>query len=371
MSAAGGEPVESFNYPSRLARLREILSASGLQALLVSDQHNIRYLSGFRGSSGALLITAEEQILFSDFRYRLQAAEQALIFHFQEVKRDPLPSIGEYVREKGLKTAGFEAHALTVEQLSSLRRASRGVGWRRAKQVVETLRQVKHSQEIAEIARAAKITDDTLEHILSSLAPGRTEHEIALEGTIFMMKHGAKASAFDVIVASGPRAALPHAESSNRTLERGDLVILDLGARLPSGYCSDLTRTVAVGRAQDWQRELYSLVYEAQAKALDGLRAGVRARKIDAAARGHITAAGHGGEFGHGLGHGVGLDVHEAPRLAEAEKTMLRAGMVVTVEPGVYLSERGGVRIEDLVVIGQGGCKILSHAPKPAELPVL
>ena len=376
MKAAGGESGESFNYLRRLARLREALSAAEIEALLVSSPENVSYLSGFRESyikgfhkcSAALLITREEQILFSDFRFRLQAAQQAPNFRFQEVERKPFLGAAQFAKERGVESGAFEADFLSAEELTRLRRAARGVHWRRARGLVESLRAIKEKEEIIEIVRAAEIGDRTFLHILSLLAPGKTEREIATQGVILMLEAGAKGAAFGIIIASGPNGALPHAEPGRRALRKGDLVVIDLGVELASGYCSDLTRTVAIGPARRWQKEIYSLVYEAQAKGLAALRAGAPAQKVDAAARAHIAAAGYGEYFGHGLGHAVGLAAHEEPRLSRRASRPLAAGMVVTVEPGVYLPGRGGVRIEDLALVTDKGCRLLSHAPKPMEL---
>jgi len=365
------QPADAFDFSSRLKRLREALAAANLQALLVTGQENIRYLSGFRGSSGSLLITLEEGVLLSDFRYRLQAAEQAPDFRFREVEPNLLLGAAQEVKEKGLKTVGFEAHHLTLQQFDSLRSNSSQTQWEAAGELVEGLRLLKEPAEIAAIAHAAEIADHALAHLLSRLAPGRKEQDIAREGAFFIVEAGAKSTAFDVIIASGPRGALPHAESGARPLTEGDLVILDLGARLPSGYCSDLSRTVAIGKPQNWQRELYCVVWEAQAKGLAALRPGAIMEEVDAAARHHIAAAGHAEFFGHGLGHGVGLSVHEAPRLAKGQRQALAVGMVATIEPGVYFPEKGGVRIEDLVVITEEGYRLLSNALKPKELPVI
>jgi Xaa-Pro aminopeptidase len=379
VNAPAADSEALFDYSRRLRWLRKALSESEFHALLITCPENVYYLSGFHdsyitgfhGSSGVLLITHKQQMLFSDFRYRLQAAQQAPKFRFIEVSNNPIIGAARYAREKGLEAAGVEAHHITVQELERLRRASRGVRWRPAGEMVERLRQIKEPEEIAEIRRAAKIGDAVLKHMLSCLAPGKSEHEIALEGETFILKSGAKGAAFDIIVAAGLNSALPHAQAGRRIIRKGDLVVFDLGVRMASGYCSDLTRTAAVGRSSAWQREIYSLVYEAQAKGLAALRAGAIAREVDAAARVVIEAAGHGANFGHGLGHGLGLAAHEEPRLSRRNRRPLAAGMVVTVEPGIYLAGRGGVRIEDLVVITKKGCELLSRAPKPAELPVV
>lgn len=362
---------EASATTGRLARLRTRLARAKLPALLVTYLPNISYLSGFRGSAGALLISRREQVLFSDFRYRLQVAQQAPGFRFVEVQRNSLASMAQEAKRLGFAQVGFEAHQLTVEQLRRLRAGARGVRWQPAGELVEGLRQVKEPAEIAQIARAARITDRAFAYMRSLLAIGKTEREIALAGQLFMLQAGAKEMAFDLIVGAGAHGALPHAQSGPRRIKHGDLVVIDIGLRLPSGYCSDLTRTVAVGRAADWQREIHAIVQAAQQRALQALRPGAVAAEVDGVARAVITEAGYGEYFGHGLGHGVGLEVHEGPRLAATDRTVLRTGMVVTVEPGIYLPGRGGVRLEELVVIAPHGYRLLSHAPNPKKLPVI
>jgi Xaa-Pro aminopeptidase len=363
-------PGELFPYSQRLKNLRAALKKTGLPALLITGRENITYLSGFRGTAAVLLITPKTSLLFSDFRYRLQASEQAPHFQFREVARGLLMGVSDYLNKTKLPRIGFESANLTVAQFSKIKQGS-VLTWRASEGLVENLREVKDAEEIKQIARAAKITDQVLAYMLSRLKPGMTESALARAGESFALQAGAKGAAFDFIIASGPHAALPHAEVGPRKLRRGDLIVFDLGVKLPGGYCSDLTRTVALGKAYPWQQKIYASVYAAQSKALDALRPGRSGEVIDAAAREIIDTAGYGEYFGHALGHGVGLEVHEAPRLAAGQKQILAPGMVVTVEPGVYLPQRGGVRIEDLVVVTATGYRLLSHAPKPAELPII
>lgn len=371
MTSPRALPGEPFPYDQRLTNFRGVLKQTGLSAILIAGRENIAYLSGFRGSSAILLITSRKQLLFTDFRYRLQAAEQAPLFQLQEVERSLLSGVSKYLLRSKASRVGFESDHWRVQQFSRLKKAAPNIQWRATEGRVEQLRERKDPAELGEIARAAKLTDRVLAHMLSQLAPGKTEREIALAGELFALSAGAKAAAFDFIVASGPRSALPHAEAGGRKLRKGDLIVFDLGIKMPSGYCSDLTRTVALGKAAAWQKEIYGVVYAAQTAALAKLRSGLAGRAADATAREIIAAAGYGEYFGHALGHGVGLEVHEAPRLSAGENRSLASGMVVTVEPGIYLPDRGGVRIEDLVVVTEGGCRRFSHAPKPKELPVI
>jgi Xaa-Pro aminopeptidase len=355
---------------TRLSRLREKMRAAGVDGLAVSSPSNVFYLSGFRGSSGALLITEERALLFSDFRYRLQAKEQAPEAEFVEVPRQPMARLGETAVEEGVKRLGYDPDHLTCalkEQLAEgggAAEVTAAVGW------VEELRTVKSAEEMDLIRAAATLADETMTFMKGLLEPGATERDVALEGEFFMRREGAEAAPFDIIVASGPRSALPHAETTDRELRCGDLVVIDLGAQI-GGYCSDITRTFAVGDASEKMRKVYRVVYAAQRAALAGLRAGAVCGDLDGIARGMIEDAGYGDHFGHGLGHGVGINVHEAPRVGKAEKAVLAAGTVVTVEPGVYLEGEGGVRLEDLVLVCDAGPEVLTGSIMPPELSVI
>jgi len=365
------------DYPKRLAKLRKAMKKANFPAILVSSRENINYLSGFRGSAGMLLIAADDkpfkkndaQVLFSDFRYRIQAKEQAPDYKFCLISGGMAASVAMMAKAMKLNQIGIEAHNLTVMQMDAFKEGFPEAEWKSAGSIIESLREIKDASELTDMQLAAKITDGALAHMLSLVKPGVTERELAVAGEFYMQDAGAKDVAFDIIVGSGPRSALPHAESGARKLKHGDLIVFDLGAKTPNGYCADLTRTVVVGKAKAWQKKIYNLVYEAQARALKKLKPGVIMGKVDAAARDFLTRNGHGKDFGHGLGHGVGLAVHEAPGLGSGSKAILKPRMVVTVEPGIYLEGRGGVRIEDLAVITQTGYRLLSNAPKPKELP--
>jgi Xaa-Pro aminopeptidase len=354
----------------RLSRLRERLPEAELDGLVVSSPHNVFYLSGFRGSSGAALVTETRALLFSDFRYRLQAREQAPDFEFIEVPRRLLVGVGEAARADGLQRLGYDPAHLTCFLRDQLAEGAENPDLVPASDLVEDLRAAKSRAEIDRMAVAAALADAALDHMTSFLQPGATERDIALEGEFFMRRRGAEAIAFDLIVASGPRSALPHAETTDRALQPGDLVVIDMGARV-DGYCSDMTRTYAVRTASEEARALYRIVYEAQRAAAAEVRAGARCGELDGRARAIIEEAGHGDHFGHGLGHGVGVEVHEAPRLAKDERTALAPGNVVTVEPGIYIEGMGGVRLEDMLVVTPGGADNLTGSPMPPELPVV
>ncbi len=352
----------------RLECLRSRLHHEALDGLVVSAPGNIFYLSRFRGSSGVLLITAERAILFSDFRYRLQAREQAPTFEFIEVPRKLIAAVRAEATAADVNRLGYDQAHLTCEQRDQLAESAEEVEIVPSAGIVEDLRAVKSPDEIRRIAAAAALADHALAHMASLLCPGITEREIALEGEFLMRREGAEAAAFDIIVASGPRSALPHAETTDRALEPGDLVVIDMGARV-IGYCSDITRTFALAPAADKAKEIYAIVYRAQRAAVEQVRAGAVCGEIDAIARSLIEQVGYGECFGHGLGHGVGVEVHERPRLAKGEETHLVAGNVVTVEPGIYLDGFGGVRLEDLIAVTVDGGQMLTGSVMPEELP--
>jgi Xaa-Pro aminopeptidase len=357
------------NGTRRLAALRERLAQDNLDALAVSNPSNIFYLSGFRGSAGGLLVSESRTALLSDFRYRLQAKEQAPDCEFIEVPRRLLYNLGDQAKAWGIRRLGYEAGHLTCDARDQLAEGAVDVELLPSSPV-ERLRAVKSPDEVDLIREAVRLADEAMKHMAGLLRPGATEREIALEGEFLMRRMGAEAASFSFIVASGPRSALPHAETGERRLELGDLVVIDIGARA-HGYCSDITRTFAVGAADERAREVYGIVYRAQRAAAAAVRAGAVCMEVDAVARSMIADAGYGETFGHGLGHGVGIDVHEAPRLSKGEEAPLSVGNIVTVEPGIYIEGFGGVRLEDMVRVGEDGAETLTESPMPDELPVV
>lgn len=351
----------------RVDRLRKKMEQKGIEALLVTKPENRAYLSGFDGSAGVLVITSTAAWLVTDFRYVEQATQQAP--HLEVVRQGPQlsASLKELVDKGGLKTLAFEKDHLTYSLFDNLKETL-GIELLPQEGLVEGLRMVKDSGELEAIRKAAAMADRAFGRILSLLRPGISEREVALEFEYQMRKVGADGNAFDTIVASGPRSSLPHGHPTQRLLQEGDFVTLDFGAKV-QGYCSDCTRTVAIGRVDAEMKAIYDLVLRAQREALAAVRPGKKGKEVDEIARNIIAAAGHGDHFGHGLGHGVGRAVHEGPRLSIAGEDGLEPGMVVTVEPGVYLPGRGGVRIEDLVVVTADGGEVLSGISK--ELMVL
>jgi Xaa-Pro aminopeptidase len=357
-----------MRHPGRVARVRDRLATAGLQGLLVTRPANVRYLSGFTAEEAYLLIVLDHAWIVSDFRYALQIQEEVPGFEFLQV-RQMMADLARALKEIGLQTLAFEPGHLTVRQHGELSRWLPDLRLVGLPDAVENLRVIKDDDELAFIRKAAGLADAAMEHLCNSVSAGKSEKELALDAEFFIRREGADDVAFEVIVASGPRAALPHAAPTDRRIEPGDLVIMDLGACW-QGYGSDLTRTVAAGKASETAKMLYSICYDAQKAGLAAVRAGAVCAEVDAAARKVVEQAGHGECFGHGLGHGVGLEIHEAPRLSPTETgKVLEAGMVLTVEPAIYLAGVGGVRIEDLVVVGDGGCELLTRSSKPAELP--
>ena len=349
---------------TRAERLAERLGEGELDALVVTNLVNVKYLTGFTGSNAAAVVSANERVFFTDFRYVSQAAEQVPDFERVKGERDLLGDVAERVSGR----VGFEDGSMTVRSYERLK----GLLGERGELVaagnpVEELRVVKDAAELDAIRAAAELADAALERVLERGLAGRTEREVARQLESEILALGADELSFEPIVASGPHGALPHAEPRDVEIEPGVLVTIDWGARL-DGYCSDCTRTFATGELDGEGARVYELVREAQQRALEAVRAGAGAREVDGVSREIISAAGHGDHYGHGLGHGVGLEVHEAPRLAPSSSETLVAGSVVTVEPGVYVPGHVGVRIEDLVAITEDGHEVLSSLSKDLQV---
>jgi Xaa-Pro aminopeptidase len=326
------------------------------EPFLVTAPVNVRYLTGFESTNAALLIERERARLFTDFRYAERAREVVGV-EFEETKRYLYSDLPARLPQRVV----FEADALTYANYEFLREGGIELVPRRG--LVESLRAVKEPQEVDAIRRATEVTNQTYERLAREQFEGRTEKELAWRMEQLFHDCGADGLAFPVDIAAGPTAASPHAVPGDRVVQESELVLIDAGA-LVDGYCSDCTRTFAVGDVSESLREVYELVRHAQQAGLDAVRAGVSGREVDAAARAVIAEAGYGENFGHGLGHGLGLLVHEGPNLRPESDEVLAAGNVVTVEPGIYLSGVAGIRIEDLVVVSDGGCEVLTSFPK-------
>jgi Xaa-Pro aminopeptidase len=348
----------------RADRLVQRLPEIEADAILVTSLVNVRYLTGYTGSNGLAVIGPDTRTFITDFRYQEQSAEEVDSSFDRRISALNLLDGILDVLPAGTTRLAFEDGEMTVRAHAHLRDL---LGDRSelvaAGDPVQALRAIKEPAEIARIRAASELADAALRQIMAQGLVGRTEAEVAESLERAMREHGASGPSFDSIVAAGPHAALPHAHPRDVTIEAGRLVVIDWGATL-DGYCSDCTRTLATGDLDDEAHAVYELVYEAQLTGLEAVRAGAGGRDVDAAARRVIDAGGHGERFGHGLGHGVGLEVHEAPRLSQRSDSVLDAGNLVTVEPGVYLPGRLGVRIEDLVVVTEEGCEILTGVPK-------
>jgi len=347
---------------SRADRVADALAERELDLLLVTDLVNVRYLTGFTGSNGMAIVGRDVRRFITDFRYVEQAAVEVAGFDREQGPQDFVGALGDGWPDGELRL-GFEDDHVSVRRHGRLREViPERISLVAAGGVVEALRAVKEPEEVERIAAAAALADEVYDWLREQGLVGRTERDVALALENEMRRRGAEPS-FDSIVASSERGALPHARPADVPIAHGTLVTLDIGARL-DGYCSDCTRTWATGEVPDDLAEAYALVQRAQQAALDAVRPGPEGREVDAVAREIIEAAGHGEHFGHGLGHGVGLAVHEGPRLARTADAPLVAGNVVTVEPGVYLPGRGGVRIEDLAVVTEDGRRVLSGTTK-------
>lgn len=347
---------------TRLEKLRRILKREEMDALLVTNSINIRYITGFTGTAGVALISENEAFFITDFRYTEQAKEQIQGFKIKEHKGKIQRKVAELADAMAVQKVGFEKDDLTYGQFEAYR-GEINKELLPTSGFMEELRLIKDEEEINILKDACEIADQAFEHILDYIRPGVKEIDIANELEFFMRKKGASSSSFDIIVASGYRSSLPHGVASDKNLQEGELVTLDFGA-VYKGYCSDITRTVAIGQISEELKNIYDTVLDAQRKAVKKIKAGMTAKEADALAREPITEKGFGSYFGHATGHGLGLDVHELPGLSFRSDKVLEPGMVVTVEPGIYLPNTGGCRIEDDILILEDGNQCLTSAPK-------
>jgi Xaa-Pro aminopeptidase len=347
----------------RIELLRDRMQQLRLDAFIVSSLPNVRYLTGFSGSSGLCIVWKREALFITDSRYALQSRKEVKFWKrviatnglFEEgVQRGLFP---------GCRNVGFESQALTYAQYRTLKKLTSDVSFVSTKDVVESISLVKEKKEMDCIRTAVRISDRVFDDVIHSIKPGVAELEIAAEISYLHKKYGAEKDAFEPIIASGERGSLPHVRASDKRIRNRELVTLDFGCTV-RGYNSDITRTVAVGGASVQARNLYNVVLDAQLEAISAAKAGMFARDLDAIARDRITNEGYGKYFVHSLGHGLGLQVHELPRVSSLSKEQLVAGSVITIEPGVYIPQFGGIRIEDDVLLTSGGCEVLTSAPK-------
>lgn len=350
-------------YSKRCHRAQDLLIREECEALLVTDRANRYYLSGFTGSSGYLLLTTDRVYLLTDFRYIAQANQQTNCCEVINQGKYWYETLKQLLTRHQVKRLAFEQDHLSYNHYLKLAETVDQCELIGKQHLIEILRETKDPQELELIKKAASIADKAFSQLLEVLKPGRTELEVAADLEYYMRSLGSEGPAFDTIVASGTRSALPHGIAGEKKLELGDLVVIDFGATY-QGYRSDMTRTVIIGSATAKQRDLYQLVLKAQLAGLQGIKAGQLCHQVDSIARNIIAEHGYGAYFGHSLGHGVGLNIHENPRLAEGNQLPLEKGMVVTVEPGVYLEDWGGIRIEDMVAVTEDGCEIFTKTSK-------
>ncbi|MDP7977129.1 Xaa-Pro dipeptidase [Bacillus sp. WLY-B-L8] len=351
----------------KLTKLRSAFGEAGIDGILLTNQHSRRYMTNFTGTAGVVLISNERALFITDFRYVEQAQKQTAGYEIVQHTGTIIEEVAKQVKDLGIQKLGFEQDTLTYSSYTAYK-GEVDAEFVATSGIVEKLRLIKTDSEIKILKEAAQIADAAFEHILSFIRPGVSEIEVSNELEFFMRKQGATSSSFDIIVASGLRSALPHGVASEKLIEKGDFVTLDFGAYY-KGYCSDITRTIAVGEPSDKLKAIYNIVLEAQLRGVNGIKAGLTGREADALTRDYITEKGYGEYFGHSTGHGIGLEIHEAPSLAFRSETVLEPGMAVTVEPGIYIPNVGGVRIEDDIIVTTEGNEVLTKSPK--ELIIL
>lgn len=343
-----------------IERLKKLIDTIPANATLILSPENLYYFSGFTGGEGMLYIDKKRLILFTDSRYTVQAKNESPDF---EIIDTADTSVAEFLKSQGDKAYGFEDDYVTFSKFASLKRISPKSVFSPVSSHIDKIRMIKDDSEIEKIKTAANIADSAFSYILDKISVGKTERQIALDLEYFMKSQGAEGLSFDTIVASGVRSALPHGTATDKVIESGDFVTLDFGCKY-KGYCSDMTRTVVVGKASQKQKEIYNTVLTAQKASLDTIRAGELAKAVDDAARSIIIDAGYGKNFGHGLGHSLGLMVHESPSCSPKSADILTENMLMTIEPGIYIEDFGGVRIEDLVLVTKDGHENLTSSEK-------
>lgn len=349
---------------NRVEKLLNKMNEANIPAVVITSGYNRRYISGFTGSSAYIYVSKEQKAILTDFRYMEQAKYECPNYKIINYLDKGLnETLQELLAEDGHKELGFENHKVTVKEHSFYTSGLVDIELIPMEDMIEKIRMIKDEQELAMIEHAASIGDKAYEYILKFVKIGMTEIDVALEIEFFMKRHGASHLSFDTIVASGKRSSLPHATPTTKVIEYGDFVTLDFGC-VYNGYCSDMTRTFVMGKASEEQKKVYYTVLEAQTRALDMIKAGLLGKEVDDVAREHIYGEGYEGYFGHGLGHSLGLEVHENPRLSQQGFMALEENMMATIEPGIYIPDFGGVRIEDLVVVTADGCKNFVHSSK-------
>lgn len=347
----------------RLAMLRDEMASRDLDAFLVTERLNVRYLSGFTGSYAVLVVLCDAAFLLTDSRYVEQATGETYGCTVEQIDLGFVPGVVDLFQRLGSAVIGFEESAMTYAEWRELDEAIGGVELIPVENLIAKFRMIKDDDEVSSIRKAAQLADEAFAHVSKIIRPGITEREVALEIDLFMRRNGAEEAAFETLVAEGERSALPHAKPTDRRIREGEFVVLDFGARV-DGYHSDITRTLLSGAADEKRRQVYETVLEAQRRAISAVRPGLQGSQVDSVARDYIAEKGYGEYFGHGLGHGLGLEIHDGRILTKNSEIILRPGMVVTVEPGIYIPGWGGVRIEDDVLITSEGCEVLTCSPR-------
>ncbi|MGM0419641.1 MAG: aminopeptidase P family protein [Bacillota bacterium] len=347
----------------RIDKLKKLREKHDLDAVMITSKENRFYYSDFTGTAGILIITAEKNYFLTDFRYITQAKEQAKIYEIVEINREKEKKLVEFLQEKNINALGFEDNNVTYKYYHKLKGYTDDLNFVPLGSEISRFRQKKGPEEVARLEEAISLTEKAFIRLLDFIKPGLTEKEVAAELEYYLSQEGGEGAAFDFIVASGFRSALPHGVASDKVIENGEFVTFDFGAYY-KGYCSDMTRTIVMGEASQKQQEVYNVVLEAHLAALEKIKPGMTGQEADKIARDIIRGNGYGDYFGHGLGHGLGIEVHEAPRLSPTSETILEPGMVVTDEPGIYIPDWGGVRIEDDLIITKNGCRSLNNSSK-------
>lgn len=349
-------------YKERIERLRNSMKVNGLEAVVLIGDPNRNYLSGFNGDESFSIITKNKALFITDSRFTEQARQEVADYEIVEYKGTFPDFFADTIKKLKVKNVGFEEDIVSYELYNKLQKNVEAK-LIPLEGIIENIRLIKDEEEVKTIKKAAAIADEAFTHMLKFIKEGMTEREIGLELEFTMKKLGAKDLSFPSIIASGVRSCLPHGQATDKVVKNGEFLTMDFGC-IYNNYCSDMTRTVIIGEPSEKMQEIYNTVLEAQLRALKVIKSGAKAKDADNAGRAYITEKGYGNYFGHGLGHGVGRQIHEAPRLNTTSPTILKTGMIVTDEPGIYIPDFGGVRIEDLILVTEDGCEVLSKSPK-------